>query len=191
MEKRLLFLLVIALFTAINVNAQIMKTDELEVFAKDNYGDNWQEIAKKLSSQLTLDKNKFLTYEKIIDCGESTKEQLYTILNYWFTSTFNDANSVIQLNDKELGTIIARGRVSGIAEHRGGLNHYSINISPMIKVDIKDKKIRITYTIQNYEVEKDHTKGIVSRMAGERPSDVSYEKMEFRYMLSFCAKRQA
>ena len=58
----------------------------------------------------------------------------------------------------------------------------------MIKVDIKDKKIRITYTIQNYEVEKDHTKGIVSRMAGERPSDVSYEKWSLDTCYPFALK---
>ena len=48
------------------------------------------------------------------------------LLNYWFTATFNDANSVIKLNDKELGTIIAQGFVESIAEHSGGINSYNV-----------------------------------------------------------------
>ncbi len=76
------------------------------------------------------------------------KEQLYVILNYWFTATFNDANSVIKLNDKELGTIIGRsGLVDGISEHLGGMSRYKVSITPIIKLDIKDTKIRITYNL--------------------------------------------
>ncbi len=88
----------------------------------------------------------------MIDCGESTKEQLYVTLNYWFTATFNDANSVIKLNDKETGVIIAEGYVAGIANHTGGTNSYNVNIRPIIKVDIKDNRIRVTYTVQYYDV---------------------------------------
>ncbi len=63
-------------------------------------------------------------------------------------------NSVIQLNDKEAGVIIGKGYVAGIAGHTGGMNAYIVSIHPIIKVDIKDKKIRVTYTVQCYDVEK-------------------------------------
>ena len=54
-----------------------------------------------IGSQLALDKNNSLTYTQVIECGEQTKEKLYVTLNHWFVESFNDANSVIQLNDKE------------------------------------------------------------------------------------------
>ena len=63
-------------------------------------------------------------------------------MNYWVSSSFNDANSVIQLNDKDSGTIICQGFVSGVAANVGGMNTYVVNIKPVIKIDIKDKKIR-------------------------------------------------
>lgn len=94
--KKILFL-VIALCCYTSINAQVMRAEELEEYAKERYGDKWTEAAATLGSQLALDKNNSLTYTQIIECGESNKEQLYVTLNYWFTATFNDANSVIKL----------------------------------------------------------------------------------------------
>ena len=124
--KKILFL-VIALCCYTSINAQVMRAEELEEYAKERYGDKWTEAAATLGSQLALDKNNSLTYTQIIECGESNKEQLYVTLNYWFTATFNDANSVIKLNDKDTGVIIAEGYVSDIAGHVGGMNAYNIN----------------------------------------------------------------
>lgn len=120
-----------------------------------------------------MDKNNSLTYQQVIDCGASTKDQLYVILNYWFTASFNDANSVIKLNDKESGTIIASGYVSEIAGHVGGMNTYNVSVKPIIKVDIKDGKVRVTYTVQCYEVEKAAGGGIMGALGGAKAVQVS------------------
>lgn len=101
--RKFLLLTAVMLCAAFSASAQLMRAEELENYAKERYGDKWTEAAKNLASQLTLDKNNSLTYVQVIDCGDKTKEQLYVILNYWFTASFNDANSVIQLNDKEMG----------------------------------------------------------------------------------------
>lgn len=166
--KKILFLLgVLCLYTSIN--AQVMRTEALEEYAKERYGEKWTEAAATLGSQLALDKNNSLTYTQIVECEESTKEQLYVILNYWFTSTFNDANSVIKLNDKDEGVIIAEGYVADIAGHIGGMNAYNISIRPVIKVDIKDRKIRVTYTVQYYDVIKSVGGGIMGAMSSTAP----------------------
>ncbi len=56
-------LLITALFFAVvTVNAQVMRAEELENYAKEKYGDVWPEAAKNLASQLSLDKNNSLTY---------------------------------------------------------------------------------------------------------------------------------
>lgn len=191
MKTKLLFLLV-TLFSTIGANSQVMRTEELEKYAKERYGEKWTEAAENLASQLVLDKNNSLTYEQIIDCGEATKEQLYVILNYWFTATFNDANSVIKLNDKELGTIIAEGYVADIAGHMGGMNSYNINIQPLIKVDIKDKRIRVTYTVQYYDVKKLSGGGIWSAVGesmgtlGGNPTPARKELLEEHWGLETC-----
>lgn len=154
----------------ISANAQILRAEELEKYAKEKFGDNWVEAATNLGSQLTLDKNNAIDYVQVIDAPNKTKDQLYVLLNYWFTSTFNDANSVIKLNDKELGTIIAQGYVANIAQHAGGTNSYNVSIKPVIKCDIKDNKIRVTYTLPFYSVTKAVGGGWMGAFGGTRPT---------------------
>lgn len=174
--KKILVLLTILCY-CVSMSSQVMRAEELEEYAKEIYGDSWVEAAETLSSQLVLDKNNSLTYTQIVDCGEATKEQLYVILNYWFTATFNDANSVIKLNDKELGTIIGEGFVDGIAEHVGGMSRYKVSITPIIKVDIKDTKIRVTYTLQYYNIIKVIGGGIISAFSdGTQRPQTNIEK---------------
>lgn len=169
--KKIFFTLLISCM-ATSLFAQIMRSEELERYAVSKYGANWVEAATFLGDSLSLDKNNSLTYVQVIDCGEQTKEQLYIAMNYWFTASFNDANSVINLNDKESGVIIAQGLVSSVAEHMGGANTYTVSIRPIIRVDIKDKKIRVTYTIQNYDVEVLAGGGILGALGGVAPSKI-------------------
>lgn len=147
-------ILATVMFAGTIANAQILRTEELEDYAKEKYGEKWVEAAQNLGSSLQLDKNNALIYVQVIEAPEKTKDQLYVLLNYWFSATFNDANSVIQLNDKELGTIIAQGFTSSIAQHVGGMNAYNVNLKPVIKCDIKDNKVRVTYTVPFYSVVK-------------------------------------
>lgn len=161
-----LFISITLLVCAISVNAQLMRAEELEKYAENLYGSKWVDIAANLKTEstLTLDKNNSLTYVQIIEAPGRSATQLYTTLNYWFTSTFNDANSTIKLNDKEIGCIIAQGSVEGIATHSGGSNKYKVSIRPIIRVDIKDGKCRVTYSIQSYNVLKVVGGGIMGQI---------------------------
>lgn len=150
--RNLFATMLMAFFVCTTTNAQILRAEELENYAREWYGGDWVDAATNLGSQLTLDKNDAITYTQVISADGKSKEQLYVLLNYWFTATFNDANSVIQLNDKDLGVIIAQGFVEGIAHHIGGAKSYSVSLRPVIKCDIKDNKVRVTYTVPFYSV---------------------------------------
>jgi hypothetical protein len=138
-----------------------MKAADLEKYAKSKYGDKWLDAAMNLSAGITLDKNESLTYQQIIEAPGKTKEQLYLALNYWVTATFKD-NNAITLNDKDAGCIIISSTIRNIAEHIGTLNKYSVSITPIIRIDIKDGKVRVTYTVQTYDVLADITGGWLS-----------------------------
>jgi hypothetical protein len=168
--KKTLISLMLMCIAVVSANAQILRTDELEKYAQDKYGESWYDAATNLGSELSLDKNNAITYVQVIPAEGRSKDQLYIILNYWFTATFNDANSVIQLNDKELGTIIAQGYVKGIAQHVGGMNTYDVSIKPIIKCDIKDGKVRVTYTVPFYSVTRIVGGGWVSAMGNTAQS---------------------
>ncbi len=152
------FTVVLLAVAALSVSAQVMKTSDLEAYAKQRYGDKWLDAAANLRQQITLDKNQSITYQQVIESPGKTKEQLYIMLNYWATATFKD-HQAITLNDKESGTIIISSTLRNIAEHTGTINEYSISITPVIRIDIKEGRIRVTFTVQNYEVLKNQGAG--------------------------------
>ena len=149
------------LFGGVVAQAQVMKSADLEKYAKSKYGDKWLDAAMNIRQGLTLDKNESLTYQQVIEAPGKTKEQLYIALNYWTTATFKDKQS-ITLNDKDAGCIIISSTLENIAEHTGTLNKYSVGITPVIRIDIKEGKIRVTYTVQTYDVLADISGGWLS-----------------------------
>jgi len=143
------------------VKAQMMKAADLEKYAKERYGDKWIDAAANLAANLTLDKNQNLTYQQVIEAPGKTKQQLYLALNYWATATFKD-HQAITLNDKEAGCIIVSSAIKNIVEHMGTLNKYSVSITPIIRLDIKDGRVRVTYTVQSYDILADISGGWLS-----------------------------
>jgi len=142
----------------VTIQAQVMKSTDLEKYAKQKYGDKWLDAAANLAKGLTLDKNESLTYQQIIESPGKSKQQLYVALNYWVTATFKDKQA-ITLNDKEAGCIIVTASIVDIARHVGTVNKYSVSIAPVIRLDIKDGKVRVTYTVQTYDVLADISGG--------------------------------
>ena len=152
--------------TVMGVQAQVMKAADLEKYAKQRYGEKWLDAAMNLSKDLVLDKNESLTYQQVIQAPGKTRQQLYVALNYWVTATFKD-NGAITLNDKEAGCIIVSSTIKNIAEHTGTLNKYSVCITPVIRLDIKDGKVRVTYTVQNYDILADISGGWLTVLASD------------------------
>ena len=85
--KKFILVALAALFVCSAVDAQILRADELEKYAKEKYGEKWVDAATNLGTQLTLDKNNAITYTQVIPAEGKTKDQLYVLLNYWFTAT--------------------------------------------------------------------------------------------------------
>lgn len=163
MLKKIILCSILSLMATLSVSAQIMKAEDLEKYAKSRYGEKWLDAAENLASQLTLDKNNNLTYQQVIEAPGKSKQQLYIMLNYWVTATFKDPQA-ITLNDKESGTIIISSTIADIARHTGGLSQYSVSITPVIKIDIKDEKVRVTFTVQSYDVLRDISGGVVGAL---------------------------
>ena len=157
----ILMTLLLTIFGTIGTQAQVMKAADLEKYAKERYGDKWIDAAKNLASDLTLDKNESLTYHQVIEAPGKTKQQLYLTLNYWATATFKDKQA-ITLNDKDAGSIIITSTIPNIAQHTGTLNKYSVSITPVIRIDIKEEKVRVTFTVQSYDILADISGGWIS-----------------------------
>jgi hypothetical protein len=180
MKKNVLWMIAAILFCCgnVSVKAQVMKSADLEKHAKEKYGDKWLDAAANLATGLVLDKNESLTYQQVIEAPGKTKTQLYVALNYWVTATFKDKQA-ITLNDKEAGCIIVTSTILDIARHIGTINKYSVSITPVIRLDIKDGKVRVTYTVQTYDVLADISGGWLSAFdADERTFGDSKRKKD-------------
>ena len=162
--KSLVFWFFAAILTfggTVSLQAQVMKAVDLEKYAKKKYGDKWLDAASNLSQELTLDKNQSLSYQQVIEAPGKTRQQLYVAINYWATATFQDKQA-ITLNDKEAGCIIVTSTLSDIVSHIGTMNKYSVSITPIIRIDIKEGRVRVTYTVQNYDILRDISGGWLS-----------------------------
>lgn len=112
------------------------------------------EAAIAIKELYNLDKNNSITRIVVVDSIPKTKYQIYVAVNEWFIHSFNDGKSVIQLNDKDAGTIIGDGYVSDMGSTMGVFSNADISAHVIIRVDMKDGRMRIATTIQKYEMEK-------------------------------------
>ena len=65
--KKVIMSLALLLTAVISANAQILRAEELEKYAKEKYGDKWVEAASNLGKQLTLDKNNAIDYVQVME----------------------------------------------------------------------------------------------------------------------------
>ena len=165
MKKNVITLL-LAVMACLSMQAQVMKTADLEKYAKQRYGEKWLDAAFTLGRTIQLDKNESITFQEVINAPGKNKQQLYVTLNYWVTATFKDKQA-ITLNDKDAGCIIVSSTLSNIVQHTGTLNSYSVSITPVIRIDIKDEQVRVTYTVQNYDILADVSGGWLSPITSD------------------------
>jgi len=81
-------------------------------------------------------------YEQVAQCTGNQKE-LYLKARKWFVDTFNNAKSVLQMDDKE------DGKLAGKAFHgyrfSNGISNSNVNIDFTLNLDIKDGKYRVQF----------------------------------------------
>jgi hypothetical protein len=86
-------------------------------------------------------------YEEIITC-EGTKAGLYVKANEWMVKTFNNAESVIEFQDKEEGRIIGKYLLKDntVTTMYG---QWGENIFAMINIYVRDNGVRISIKPQD------------------------------------------
>ncbi len=131
MIKNLLLLLLLLGLQVLT--AQSLNRANVEAYVKSQYGQSWKDIALYFADKDVLDKDNALNFEKTFSVLGKSKNELYVELNYWFLKTFSNASSKIEMTDKDLGIIMARGYLSGIAYHSGGFSSYCVNIRPIVR----------------------------------------------------------
>lgn len=160
MKKVILILVGIVL--AFSVDAQILTYEEFMKNAeniivyknKEKKKIDYQKTALSLAELYPLDKHNAISRSVVYNIPGKSANEIYIEVNNWFVHSFGSGKSVIQLNDKEEGCIIGKGFIDALGTNSGFFNVSDAAAWIILRVDIKDEKIRVIATIQSYEVTK-------------------------------------
>ena len=92
----------------------------------------------------------------IFEIPKKNKSELFTLINKWISINYNSAKNVIQMNDKESGTIIIKGinevvyknTMKTIYPNNRYMQDYSTTkFNHLIEINIKDNRYRVIYRI--------------------------------------------
>lgn len=142
------------MFNAFVSSSQILTGDSFAKYDIDKYDGKadhkhqYVQAAEKLKSRFELDKNDQLTYSNVIDCPNMDKDKIYDCVNTWFTKAFADKTASVQTNSKETGALIVNVNVKNVVT----FPHQVVSVNMIVKVNIKDGKVRLTSTIKDYVI---------------------------------------
>lgn len=86
-----------------------------------------------------------LTYSEVVEVPDSAyKEELYRRAKYWFTTTFRDANAVLQTEDAINGELTGRGQMKHTMPMIYGSG--SGKITFIVSVFVKDGRYKYSIT---------------------------------------------
>lgn len=94
-----------------------------------------------------IDANGNISTTTVIGCPNLSKNDIYIQAHSWFVNSFNSGKSVIQFDDKEAGTILAKGYLRDIALYAPFGKQYGISARVLFRIDIKEERARIIMTI--------------------------------------------
>jgi hypothetical protein len=92
----------------------------------------------------------------IFEIEGKNKSELFSSINKWISINYNSAQSVIQMNDKEAGTIIIKGinevvyknTMKSLYPKNKYIPEYSTTkFNHLIEINIKDNRYRVVYKI--------------------------------------------
>lgn len=182
--KKILSVFILAFIISFSGNSQITTYEDFIEYSKDliiyknakKEKIDYEKTALSLANLYPLDKHDAVSRSIIYEVPGKTAEEIYVEVNNWFIHSFGSGKSVIQLNDKESGVVIGKGYVASLGTTVGFTNTSSAAAWVIIRIDIKDEKVRVIATIQSYEVTKTAGAGIalLGGSAGYSPTVVEY-----------------
>ncbi|MBR5812613.1 MAG: DUF4468 domain-containing protein [Alistipes sp.] len=168
--KKLILIIAACVLSCNSMMAQVITTEEIELAFVETFGDipidgkDWMMLADSIKDSYPLDVNNQISITNIIEVPNKSKSDLFIAAHSWLNASFNDGKSVVQMADKDAGVILAKGFLSGVGHRDGFSKSVTVSASVIIRLDIKDSKMRLITTIQKYEMAQ--TTGVGSAVLG-------------------------
>lgn len=126
---------------------------------------------------VNIDSKNNLVFTVVIDSLKAKKDELFNQALSYFTYNYVNAKNVIQTQDKEAGLIIAKGTFSerAVSREEFGMGVYSTTeykANHIIRIDIKDTKVRIIVSVSS--IEQNAT--IYSSLSSDLPKHVNQSR---------------
>jgi len=99
-----------------------------------------------------------IVVSKVINDVQGTKDEIYIRVKNFFTRNYMVANCVIQTDDKEAGTIIGKGFYENLYFGFYWFDLVTINSFHILRVDIKDNRIRVICSANEMDYVKENNK---------------------------------
>lgn len=111
------------------------------------------------------------TITGVFEVEGKTKSELYSLINRWISINYNSANNVIQMNDKESGTIIVKGINELFYESQIPFKRtqyvpstFGLRFRHLIEINIQDNRYRVIYKIIDLLNEEQITYGVANSL---------------------------
>ncbi len=108
-------------------------------------------MSEKTKGQWQIDENEYVTWQKVVDCPDLNKTELYRRTLDYFLQNYSDVNSIIQERDIPNGVIIGKGVYKKVNALNGDLENKTVDTWHLLKVQVRDGKVRITLSLTQYE----------------------------------------
>lgn len=110
-----------------------------------------KDMMAEIHGQYQVDDNGNVTYVDLLENLTLSKDEIYTRAKSFFIFTYNDADEVIQDDNKEAGTIIGKCIFKNI--HAGyNISSVTYDLWHILRIDAKDGRARIMLTLTDYNI---------------------------------------
>ena len=111
------------------------------------------------------EKTGLVSFEEVIKCDSISKDELYSILREWFVTTFGDAETVLQMDDRKSGKLIGKG-ITSVSSY----NSWCEYIKFTLKIYIKEGRFK--YVLTSIKLYQPYKPGSVYTRRIEKSYDI-------------------
>ena len=113
------------------------------------YGQSAKEMLAEIDGKWELDNSGNVTFTRVIEVPDVSKNDLYTRALSYFTYNYNSGDAVVQVKEKEQGVIVGKG-VYGKVHVGMSLEKTIVDTYHILRVDTKDGRVRAMVTLTEY-----------------------------------------
>ena len=114
------------------------------------YAQSAKEMLEEIKGKWELDDNGNVTFVKIIEAPDLSKDEIYNRAFNYFTYNYVSGKAVIQNQDKDAGLLVGKGVYDDVHVGVSLVTTY-VDAWHILRVDAKDGKARAIVTLTEYE----------------------------------------